>query len=111
MNSGFFAIILLFIAALLLYFLPALVAERRRHPNRTSIGVLNLLLGWTLIGWVAALVWACTAIEPRFSASADCPDPLPPKAHCPFCAEPIQPAAIKCKHCGSMLTAADHPSR
>jgi hypothetical protein len=50
---------------LAIYFIPAIVASNRRHRNRTAIGVLNLLLGWTLIGWVAALVWALTAdVEP-----------------------------------------------
>src|SRR5580698_1838338 len=40
------------------YFLPTIVAGR--HPNSSAIFVLNLLLGWTFVGWVIALVWACT---------------------------------------------------
>jgi T4 superinfection immunity protein len=41
-----------------LYLGPALVAFLRHHPSRLGIAVLNLLLGWTFIGWIAALVWA-----------------------------------------------------
>jgi hypothetical protein len=40
---------------------PALVAIYRHHRNRVAISVTNLLLGWTLIGWVVAFIWACTA--------------------------------------------------
>jgi hypothetical protein len=43
---------------LALYFIPTIVANLRRHPNQNAIFILNLLLGWTLIGWVAALVWS-----------------------------------------------------
>lgn len=32
----------------------------RRHHNRQAILVLNLLLGWTILGWVGALTWAIT---------------------------------------------------
>jgi hypothetical protein len=46
---------------LLTYFLPTIVAINRHHRNRMAIVMLNFLLGWTLIGWVAAMVWACTA--------------------------------------------------
>jgi hypothetical protein len=42
------------------YFLPVIVAGANKHHNQTAIAVLNLFLGWTLIGWVAALAWACT---------------------------------------------------
>jgi uncharacterized membrane protein YhaH (DUF805 family) len=42
------------------YFFPALLAAIRRHHNQNAIAMLNLLLGWTVIGWVVALVWACT---------------------------------------------------
>jgi hypothetical protein len=42
------------------YLLPAIIAGWRRHPNSTAIGALNLLLGWTGIGWAAAFVWALT---------------------------------------------------
>jgi len=42
----------------LLYFLPTIVGRNKK--NLTAIFVLNFFLGWTLIGWVVALVWACT---------------------------------------------------
>ena len=41
-----------------LYFLPAIIAFARSKRDAVSILVLNLLLGWTAIGWVIALVWA-----------------------------------------------------
>jgi len=44
--------------ALLLYFLPAIVAHCRRVRRLGAIFTLNLLLGWTFFGWAAALVWA-----------------------------------------------------
>ncbi|HVO92518.1 MAG TPA: superinfection immunity protein [Terriglobales bacterium] len=51
---------------LVLYFLPALTASQRRHRNRHAIGIMNLFLGWTLLGWIGALIWAFTAnTEPR----------------------------------------------
>jgi hypothetical protein len=43
---------------LFLYFLPAIIA--RRKTNALAIFVFNLFFGWTGIGWVIALVWACT---------------------------------------------------
>ena len=39
-----------------IYFLPAIVG--RKHKNATSIALLNLLLGWTVIGRVVSLIWA-----------------------------------------------------
>ena len=47
-----------------IYMIPLLVADHRHHPQKMAIGVLSLLLGWTVLGWVIALVWACTAIAP-----------------------------------------------
>lgn len=41
---------------LLLYFLPTVLAWSKR--DRASIFVVNLFLGWTLVGWVVALAWA-----------------------------------------------------
>ena len=40
------------------YCLPMIVAIRYRHCRRKAITALNLLLGWTLVGWVIALLWA-----------------------------------------------------
>lgn len=40
------------------YFIPTVVGWRKR--NVTAIFALNLLLGWSVIGWIIALVWACT---------------------------------------------------
>lgn len=55
-------IILLLLLAI--YLLPSIVARSRRHHNTGAICVLNILLGWTLLGWIAALVWASTVVTP-----------------------------------------------
>ncbi len=57
------SIILFFIAPFFFYFLPTIVALFRRKHNFAAIAVLNFFLGWTLIGWVLALVWAVTQDE------------------------------------------------
>lgn len=43
-----------------LYVLPSTIASMRNHPQLVPIMILNMLLGWTFVGWVAALVWAST---------------------------------------------------
>ena len=44
--------------ALVVYFLPTIIASRRGLKNVGSIAVLNFFLGWLGIGWVIALCWA-----------------------------------------------------
>ena len=41
-----------------LYLMPIIIAFIRNHQQRWAISALNILLGWTLVGWIAALVWA-----------------------------------------------------
>ncbi len=40
------------------YFLPTLIAFLRQHKNMLAIFLLNLFLGWTVLGWVISLVWS-----------------------------------------------------
>lgn len=51
------------------YVLPTIVAVYRQHHNRVPITLVNVLLGWTAIGWVVALVWAFTLPAPVSQAS------------------------------------------
>lgn len=44
------------LAGFVVYFLPSIIGRQR--PDRGKIFLVNLLLGWTLIGWVVALVMA-----------------------------------------------------
>jgi hypothetical protein len=56
--------ILMLLAAVLIYMLPTLIAFGREHPRRQDIAVVNILLGWTLIGWFGVFFWASlTAVE------------------------------------------------
>ena len=57
------ALLLLLLVAL--YFLPVIVASSREHHHVAPIFVLNLLLGWTLVGWVVSLVWAVMPVPVR----------------------------------------------
>lgn len=42
------------------YIVPTVVAAYRDHPEKTPIFLINLFFGWTVIGWIVALVWACS---------------------------------------------------
>lgn len=92
-----------------LYLLPTYEAWKQKHSNLTAIALVNVLLGWTIIGWVVAVVWAYKKPEPvsvvtASSPASSIPPPnLPETKKCPFCAEDVLLAAIKCKHCGSQL--------
>ncbi|MFE9855676.1 superinfection immunity protein [Streptomyces sp. NPDC005780] len=68
MNINLIFVFLGLIAAALVYFVPAVVAFSRGVPNKGSVLVLNLFLGWTLVGWVVALAMAARSAEqgPRY---------------------------------------------
>ncbi len=44
-----------------LYFLPWAIAATRGKSNSGAIGWINFLLGWTVVGWIIALIMACSA--------------------------------------------------
>jgi len=41
-----------------IYFLPSIKAFKRKHKNKVPILLVNIFFGWSLLGWVIALVWA-----------------------------------------------------
>lgn len=48
-----------------MYFIPTIAGFIRNKSNKMAILILNLFLGWTLLGWVVALVWAFTKDEKK----------------------------------------------
>jgi len=89
------------------YFLPSIIACARRNHNALAVFVLNLLVGWTIIGWIVALVWsfakpAVPVIVTTATATTQVilpPAPPDGRRACPFCAEPIIEAAVVCRFC------------
>jgi len=45
-------------AAVVVYFLPAILADRKGRRNVLLLALLNALFGWTIVCWIAALYWA-----------------------------------------------------
>ena len=62
MDTEAFAMTFL-LAGLLVYVVPMVIVALRDVHGRAAGGIvlISLFLGWTLIGWLVALVWACRA--------------------------------------------------
>lgn len=58
-GMGVFTMVLMLVGVVI-YFVPAFIAFKREHPQKVSIILLNVLLGWSVIGWVGSLIWAFT---------------------------------------------------
>ncbi len=52
--------LLMLIAFLMIYLLPVGIAFQRRHRDRLAITAIDILLGFTVLGWIAALIWSLT---------------------------------------------------
>jgi Superinfection immunity protein len=79
-----------------LYFLPTLIGHNKRDV--LGIFIVNLLFGWTFIGWIIAMVWACSAEpQPRVLMVAG---PAPLHYYCCGCGSIMAPGARFCMHCG-----------
>jgi Superinfection immunity protein len=55
----------LIIGGVIAYFLPMVIGAVRRVRNMGSLTVVNVFLGWTLIGWVVALAMAFRSRRPQ----------------------------------------------
>ncbi len=52
------AAILVMLFVLAVYLIPTIIAFARGHASKWGIGVLNIVLGWSLVFWVVTLIWA-----------------------------------------------------
>lgn len=48
-----------FIFVAFIYFLPVYIASKKDHPNFGVILLITVLFGWTLLGWLVCMIWAC----------------------------------------------------
>lgn len=61
-----------FLFVILVYLAPFCVARLRKHNKENEIFLLNAFLGWTIIGWIVALIWASgvkNATKPESAAT------------------------------------------
>ncbi|WP_348550259.1 superinfection immunity protein [Acidithiobacillus sp.] len=99
-----------------IYFIPSVIAYSRSARNFLAIFLLNLFLGWSLLGWLGSLIWALLdekrgsqqgSVVP--SAPVAAPLPSPPTtattvvAYCSRCGQTVAPDDRYCAHCGHGL--------
>ena len=82
------------------YLVPSFIAIVRRRSNLQTIIAVNLLLGWTVVGWAMALMWSMADRDRRtykWSSSGRQP--------CPSCGHSLRRGARRCRYCGYTLFA------
>lgn len=90
-----YSVIIFVIIFLAIYLIPSSNAISRDHKDKKAIFALNILLGWTALGWIASLIWSYTGVDNRKKKHDD---QVNSKA-CIFCAESIKLEAKICRFC------------
>jgi hypothetical protein len=86
--AGLVMFVVIGLLGIVIYFAPTIVAKGK--PHVTGVFLVNLLFGWTVIGWVAAFIWAFTGAPPS-------------EFVCPKCRAGVDPRAVVCPHCRSEM--------
>lgn len=86
----------LFVFGAIAYFIPTIVAIGRKHASAGGIIVLNVLLGWSVIGWIVALAWAFSS--PKTTTVVQVQQHAAPP--------PAPGIAATCSNCGKAWTLA-----
>ncbi len=88
---------IIFALSILLYFLPTIIGRNKRNVG--AILTLNLLLGWTVVGWVVALEWAMTVETPQQVVLAT----TAVTAFCTACGNALSGNTRFCSRCGRSI--------
>jgi len=57
---GFYVVLIMMFG---IYIAPLIIAMVRDHHRLPRIGLVNFAAGWTVVGWIAALLWSVTGIR------------------------------------------------
>lgn len=65
LENGWLALLVALLIAfgIWVYFIPLWIARLRKHPHSTAIFFINFLLGWSILFWFVALIWAFVSSE------------------------------------------------
>jgi len=63
---------------LVLYFLPTIIAGLRRSTMTVWVALIDLLLGWTVVGWIVALVMAIASARRQPNGQGPAASPTTP---------------------------------
>ena len=93
--------LLILIPMFLVYFIPVLIVVLRRAKNTLGIVLVNVLAGWTFVGWLIALIWAI--ISPREIPVAVGNPSSYDERYCPRCGIKAPFSSNYCSNCGFKL--------
>ena len=101
------ALVGLIVLLIPLYFLPAILGRNKR--NAGAIVALNVLAGWTFLGWIIALVWALSTEEQPTQVIVQQSGPFSAPLLCSVCGNYSAHDAKLCMLCGRALAGSATP--